>query len=108
MPIFHYTRSFLSFIGKSYPHPRIRQNELKVEIAQPSLTIWKLTQPQNDTKENIAKRYLKGEVNGARAQQEQVTTEKMEYFNLPIKKIKPNFILHNLTKTIKYMVKISL
>ncbi len=59
-------------------------------------------------KENIAKRYLKGEVNEAKAQQEQVKTEKMENFNLPIKKIKPNFILNNLSKTIKYMVKVSL
>ena len=30
---------------------------VKVEIAQPGLTIGKLTQPQNDTKENIAKKY---------------------------------------------------
>ncbi|SCN11707.1 Protein of unknown function [Bacillus wiedmannii] len=30
----------------------------------------KLTQPQNDTKENIAKKYLKGEINEAKAQQE--------------------------------------
>ncbi|MGV3288554.1 hypothetical protein [Bacillus wiedmannii] len=46
------------------------KSEVKVEIAQPGLTIVKLTQPQNDTKENIAKKHLKGEVNGAKAQQE--------------------------------------
>ncbi|CUB14234.1 hypothetical protein BN2127_JRS1_05163 [Bacillus cereus] len=31
------------------------KNEVKVEIAQPCLTIGKLTEPQNNTKENIAK-----------------------------------------------------
>ncbi|WP_227494690.1 hypothetical protein [Bacillus mycoides] len=46
------------------------KNEVKVEIAQPGLTIGKLTQPQNDTKENIAKKYLKDEINEAKAQQE--------------------------------------
>ncbi|PGK44819.1 bacillolysin [Bacillus anthracis] len=31
------------------------KNEVKVEISQPSLTIGKLTQPQNDTKEILRK-----------------------------------------------------
>ena len=33
------TLGLFILISKGYPHPRIRQNELKVEIAQPSLTI---------------------------------------------------------------------
>lgn len=66
------------------------KSEVKVEIAQPGLTIVKLTQPQNDTKENIAKNYLKGEVNGAKAQQEQVTTEKNVDFQPTNKETKEN------------------
>ncbi|WP_272930204.1 hypothetical protein [Bacillus cereus] len=38
---------------------------MKVEIAQPRLTIKKLTQPQNNTK-NIAKKYLKGKIKEAK------------------------------------------
>ena len=67
----------MPFINRSYSCQELDKSAVKVEIAQPGLTIGKLTQPQNDTKENIAKKYLKGEVNGAKAQQEQVTTEKM-------------------------------
>ena len=46
---------FFALINRSYSCSRIRQKCSQVEIAQPGLTIGKLTQPQNDTKENIAK-----------------------------------------------------
>ncbi|HHT7237541.1 MULTISPECIES: M4 family metallopeptidase [Bacillus] len=77
------------------------KNEVKVEIAQPGLTIGKLTQPQNDTKENIAKKYLKGEVNGAKAQQEQVTTEKNVDFQPTNKETKENQTELRLAQTYK-------
>jgi Zn-dependent metalloprotease len=93
--------AFFILISKGYPHPRIRQNELKVEIAQPSLTIWKLTQPQNDTKENIAKNYLKGEVNGAKAQQKQVKTEKNGEFQPTDKENQTEFHLEQSFKNYK-------
>ncbi|PGM98516.1 M4 family metallopeptidase [Bacillus cereus] len=77
------------------------KNEVKVETAQPGLTIGKLTQPQNDTKENIAKKYLKGEVNGAKAQQEQVTTEKNVDFQPTNKETKENQTEVRLAQTYK-------
>ena len=79
----------------------INNNQVKVEVAQPGLTIGKLTEPQNDTKENIAKKYLKGEVQGSKAQQEQVTTEKSVDFQLANKETKENQTEVRLTQTYK-------
>ncbi|KEK25528.1 M4 family metallopeptidase [Bacillus gaemokensis] len=79
----------------------VDKNDVKVEIAQPGLTIGKLTEPQNDTKENIAKKYLKGEVDGAKAQQEQVTTEKNVDFQPTNKEIKENQTEVRLAQTYK-------
>ncbi|MEI4829781.1 M4 family metallopeptidase [Bacillus sp. FJAT-53711] len=79
----------------------IDKNQVQVEVAQPGLTIGKLTEPQNDTKENIAKKYLKGEVQGAKAQQEQVTTEKSVDFQLTNKETKENQTEVRLTQTYK-------
>ncbi|HDR4553830.1 peptidase M4 family protein [Bacillus thuringiensis] len=80
---------------------KLDKSEVKVEIAQPGLTIGKLTQPQNDTKENIAKKYLKSEVNGAKAQQEQVTTEKNVDFQPTNKETKENQTEVRLAQTYK-------
>ncbi|SFJ66704.1 MULTISPECIES: M4 family metallopeptidase [unclassified Bacillus (in: firmicutes)] len=79
----------------------INNNQVKVEVAQPGLTIGKLTEPQNDTKENIAKKYLKGEVQGSKAQQEQVTTEKSVDFQPTNKETKENQTEVRLTQTYK-------
>ncbi|PEA56651.1 peptidase M4 family protein [Bacillus pseudomycoides] len=77
------------------------QVQVQVEVAQPGLTIGKLTEPQSDTKETIAKKYLKGEVQGAKAQQEQVTTEKNVDFQLTNKETKENQTEVRLTQTYK-------
>ncbi|MEH7455846.1 M4 family metallopeptidase [Bacillus sp. JJ1127] len=79
----------------------VDKKEVKVDIAQPGLTIGKLTEPQNDTKENIAKKYLKGEVNGAKAQQDQVTTDKNVDFQPTNKETKENQTEIRLAQTYK-------
>ncbi|HHQ2480910.1 TPA: Ig-like domain-containing protein [Bacillus cereus] len=52
------------------------KQDVKVIASYPGLTIGKLTEPQIDTKENISKKYLKGELSGAKAQSEQISHEK--------------------------------
>lgn len=79
----------------------VDKNEVQVEVTQPGLTIGKLTEPQNGTTENIAKKYLKGEVQGAKAQQEQVTTEKSVDFHPTNKEVKENQTEVRLAQTYK-------
>ncbi len=79
----------------------MNKNQVTVDVAQPSLTIGKLTDPQTDTKENVAKKYLKGEVQGAKAQQEQITTENNVDFQLTNKETKENQTEVRLTQTYK-------
>ncbi|EOO60146.1 bacillolysin [Bacillus cereus VD196] len=101
------TSSLLAF-GLFFPllHEGIYAQEankfdVKVEIAHPGLTIGKLTEPQNGTKENIAKRYLKGEVHGAKAQPEQINKEKDVDFQPTKKEEKQNQTEIRLSQTYK-------
>ncbi|MGI8222140.1 hypothetical protein [Bacillus wiedmannii] len=56
MPVLFFTFGLLYPLSAEAIHTQeLDRNEVKVEIAQPGLTIGKLTEPQSDSKENIAK-----------------------------------------------------
>jgi bacillolysin len=65
-----------------------KKGQVSVEVAQSGLTIGKLTSPQNKTTEDIAVNYLKGKVPGAKAQPQQISTEKNTNFVINTKESK--------------------
>lgn len=79
----------------------VDNNEIMVEVAQPSLTIGRLTSSQFDTEENIAKKYLKKEVLDAKFQNDQVTSEKHVDFQVESQHKKENYTEIRLIQTYK-------
>ncbi|WP_308420331.1 M4 family metallopeptidase [Priestia taiwanensis] len=79
------------------------KGEVNVEVAQAGLTIGKLTSPQQGTIEKIVKDYLKGELSGAKAQPEQISTEEQTNFVINSKEKKDGETEVRLSQTYKNM-----
>jgi bacillolysin len=77
----------------------VNKGKVSVEVAQSGLTIGKLTAPQTEEKETIVKKYLKGDIAGAKAQEEQITTEENANFVINSKEQKDGQTEFRLSQT---------